>query len=261
LSFYELALVPQTGAEGSERALYLPLVPASVLLALLAARAAVLSRRWLPSLAAVPAATRVGAWWALAGVLLPGIVLSAAFAAAYAYSFGLPERQVRPLATLVEERAPAHVVVLNTSGPFLTFYLGDELSWRVGRRVDTRVLSSLNGVMTVERDGERAFTLRTDRRGWLTNFFALVPRSSTRLQVGQSFSNDLFTATILEIAPGDGLRDALAVRVDLTKALDNPELLVVTWTGSEFVPIDLAALPVGERRVLADTSDVWASMM
>jgi hypothetical protein len=262
--FYLLALVPQTGAEGGERALYLPLLPGSMLLALLASQVGMLARRGFAPAATsgvVTAATRLGGWWIIAGVLVPGLVLSAAFAFVYRASFELPARQVKSLVALVQAHRPAHVVVLNTSGPFLTFYLGDEVSWRVGRRVDVRVLSSLNGVMTAERTGERAITLRTDRRGWLTNMFALVFRTSTRLERNQSFGTDLFTAAVVELDTTAAPPDALAVRFDMTWALDDPRVLVVIWTGAAFAAIDLAALPRGERRGPADTSDVWASMM
>lgn len=265
LGFYLLAILPQTGAEGSERALYLPLVPGSVMLALLASQAGVAARRLVSFVPATtmatstPALSRTFAWWVAVGVLVPGLVLSAAYAFVYQASFGLPGRQVASLVSLVEERQPAHVVVLNTSGPFLTFYLGDELSWRVGHRVDTRILSSLNGVLTVERSGDRSITLRTDRRGWLTNMFAMVMRTNTRLNEGQPFRTDLFTATVLEVDAGEP-PDARAVRFDLSWPPD-ARVLAVAWTGDAFVEFDLATLPFGERRRLADTSDVWASMM
>jgi len=42
---------------------------------------------------------------------------------------------------------------------------------------------------------------------------------------------------------------------------DDTRLLAVSWNGSAFVSLDLAAMTPGERLVLADTSDVWASMM
>lgn len=260
LIFYLLALVPQGGAEGGERALYLALLPAGMLLALLAAQGGVVARRWLRTAPAAPRLSRFGAQWVFAGALLPGVVLSPAYALFFTASFGFPGRQVKSLVELVQARRPEHVVVLNTSGPFLTFYLGDELSWRIGHRVDTRVLSALNGVMTVERTAERSITLRTDRRGWLTNAFALLPRTSTRLAEGQAFPTDPFTATIVDLAPGDRMTDALAVRFDFSKRLDDPRMLFATWTGEAFVDLDLAALPLGERRQLADSSDLWDSM-
>lgn len=264
LLFYLVALVPQTGAEGGERALYLPLLPGSLLLALLASQVGALARRGVAPAetpGAATAASRLGGWWIIAGVLVPGLVLSAAFAFVYRASFELPERQVRSLVALVEAHRPEHVIVLNTSGPFLTFYLGDEVSWRVGRRVDVRVLSSLNGVMTAERTSDRAITLRTDRRGWLTNMFAMVFRTSPRLERDQSFRTGLFTAKVVELDTTGTPPDALAVRFDMTRALDDPRVLVVTWTGDAFAVFDPAGWPPGGRRVLADTSDVWASMM
>jgi hypothetical protein len=261
LLFYLVALVPQTGAEGGERALYLPMVPASVLFALLVAHTGFAARRVFGVSSPAPTITRLAASWVLIVVLVAGVLLSAVYPFVFRASFRLFERQVASLVGLVRASAPEHVLVLNTSGQLLTFYLGDELSWRAGRRVDTRVLSSLNGVMTLERRGDRSIVLRTDRRGWLTNLFALVPRTSATLEEGQSFATDLFTATVVELAPGDGLPDALGVRFDLALSPDDPRLLLATWTGSRFDRLDLRSVPLGERRLLADTSDVWASMM
>lgn len=260
LLFYLAALAPQTGAEGGERALYLPLLPGAVLLALLAAQGGFLARRWLRAPPSASRLSRLGASWVFAAVLVPGIVLSPLYAVVFSASFRLPGRQVRSLVELVEATRPGHVVVCNTSGPFLTFYLRDELSWRVGRRVDTRVLSSLSGVMSVERTAERSITLRTDRRGWLTNGFALVARTSTKLAEGQSFPTDLFTATIVELAPGERMPDALAVRFDFKRSIEDPRILFATWTGESFVRLDTAALPPGAPHRLADTSDIWRGM-
>jgi hypothetical protein len=152
-------------------------------------------------------------------------------------------------------------VVLNTSGPGLTLYVRDELAWQTGMRIDTHILSSLNGVVTLERTGERSFILRTDRRGWLTNIFALILRTSRKLHEGQTFSRQLFTATLLELDSREDFPDALAVRFDIAESPGDAGLLLVAWDGTAFVPIDLEEIPQGERRQLADTSDVWASMM
>jgi len=249
LPFYLATLVPQAGAEGSERALYLPLLPGAVLLAILLVRGRSAASRL----------TRFGGRWAFYAVLLPGLVLSLASSLLVATTLGIPGRQLASLADLVEARRPAQVLVLNTSGPLLTFYLRDEVAWRLGRPVDVRVLSSLNGVMTVERTGPGAFVLRTDRRGWLTNMFAMIPRRDTALSAGQRFETELFTATVLELAPGEPPHDALAVRFDLRRP-DDPGLLLAAWTGHAYQPVDLASLPIGERRPLADTSDLWEGM-
>ena len=73
------------------------------------------------------------------------------------------------------------------------------------------------------------------------------------------YERDLLTATVVE-KTADG-RDLLAVRFRLDRPLGDPDLLFLRWDGEAFRPIDLAALPTGERVELADTSDVWASMI
>ncbi len=260
LPSFAAALLPQMGAEGGERALYLPLVPASILLAILAARGWPLARRLLPGLPRPPAVTRIAGTWCIFGVLVPGVALCALYAPMLRVGFERPGREIATLASLVRERSPLHVVVLNTSGPGLTLYLRDELVWQTGQPIDTHVLSSLNGVVTLERTGERSFVLRTDRRGWLTNLFALLLRTSRKLHEGQTFSRQPFTATILELDARKDFPDALAVRFDLAGPSGDPGILLAAWDGAAFVPVDLEELPPGERRKLADTSDVWASM-
>ncbi|MCP3962914.1 MAG: hypothetical protein GY719_34175, partial [bacterium] len=128
-----------------------------------------------------------------------------------------------------------------------------------GLELDVRVLSSLNGVVSVERLDERTLVIRADRKGWLTNFFASVLRGGAAPPVGEVFERDLLTATIVETS-SDG-RDLLAVRFRLSRRLEDPKLLLLAWDGEAFAPLDLAAVPPGQSVTLADTSDVWASMM
>jgi hypothetical protein len=150
------------------------------------------------------------------------------------------------------------VVILNTSGPFLTFYPAVVYEQHLGRPILTRTLSSLNGRMTLERTGDRSFILRTDRPGWLSSIFSRLVRLEPRLTEGQTRQNALFQATLLQLTP-DG-RDVLVVRFDFKVPLSDPSLLFLTWDGERFVPMDVASLELGRPRALADTSDIWKSM-
>ncbi|UCC49392.1 MAG: hypothetical protein JSV41_04245, partial [Gemmatimonadota bacterium] len=86
-----------------------------------------------------------------------------------------------------------------------------------------------------------------------------VLRSSRPLRQGKVYEEDPFTAT-LQTLTTDG-RDVVAVRFHVRVPLSDPSLLVLTWDGAAFRPLDLASVPAGEKIRLADTSDVWASMM
>jgi hypothetical protein len=255
---YILALLPQMATDASERGLYFPAIASSILLALLVAQIGPIARRFAPTAPRAPRFTRIVGWGALLCVLVPGIFLSAAMPLIYVPSFRKPTIQAASILPYIEERHPDHVLVLNTPGMLHTFYLQPIVAFYSRPGLDARVLSSMNGVMTLERVGERSFIIRAEDAGWLTNMFAKMLRSPKPPEPGRTFENDLFKATFAEMTP-DG-RDVLAVRFELNRPLNNPAVLFIQWDGQTFRPIDLAALPLNEPVTLADTSDAWASM-
>ena len=252
---YLIVLLPQLGADASERLLYFPFVPATFFLASLLVT--IRARRGAPT--DPPFLTRALGWAVLLVVLVPGFILSAAESGYMVRSLRKPERDVLTSLDAVRARRPAEIVLLNTSGPFITFYPGGVYEYHLGRPQPTRVLSSLSGKMTIERLGTASIVLRTDRPGWLSNMFARVARWHERLTPGRVYPTSLFDATLLELTP-DG-RDALAVRFDFRRALDDPSLLFLVWDGARFAPFEFGSLSPGERRPLADTADVWAGFM
>jgi hypothetical protein len=258
MGLYILALLPQMASDASERGLYFPTVGSSILLALLLVQIGPVARRMAPAAPRPAVVTRIVGWGALLCVLVPGVVLSATMPLLFVPSFEKPNKQTATVFPHVDERNPDHVIVLNTPGPMHTFYLAPVVAYHVGRPIDVRVLSSLNGIVSVERVDERSFVLRTDRKGWLTNMFAALLRSSKPPKPGRVYETELFTLTLAEMSR-DG-RDVLAVRFNMNRPLDDAGFLFVQWDDRAFRPIDLAALPVGQGVTLADTSDVWASM-
>jgi hypothetical protein len=258
MGLYILALLPQMSADASERGLYFPTIASSILLALLLMQIGPISRRVASAAPRPPVLTQIIGWAVLGCVLAPGIVLSAAMPYMYVPSFEKPNQQAASILPHLDERNPDHVIVLNTPGPLHTFYLQPIVDFYSKPGLDVRVLSSLNGVMSVERIGPRSFILRTDRSGWLTNMFARILRSPKRPKPDRVFERGILTATFIEMTPD--ARDLLAVRFDLDRPLDAPDILFLQWDGQTFRPIDLAALPVGQIATLADTSDVWAGM-
>jgi len=256
---YLAALLPQMGADASERGLYLPVALASIPLAVLLSRVGFLARRLVPRLESVARIERWAGWYILLGVLAPGLLLSAVMPFMYVESLAAPANHALTAREHIERRAPDHVLVLNTAGMFDTLYVKDVLDYYMGARQDLRLLSSCNAIMSVERVDERAFVLRADRPGWLSNMFARLVRTEPRLAVGHRRVSRPFT-TMIEEVTSDG-SDVLAVRFELDRPLNDRSLLFLRWNGDAFVPIDVGELPVGQPEVLADSSDVWASMM
>ena len=258
MALYILALLPQISTDASERALYFPAIGSSILLALLLVQIGPIARRIAPAARHSPILTRMVGWAVLVGVLAPGIVLSAAMPFMYLPSFEKLNQDAASIFPHLEERRPDHVVLLNTPGSFHTFYMSAIVRYHSGRPIDVPVLSSMNGVVSVERADDRSFVLRADRKGWLTNVFAAILRSPKPPKPGRIYDKGLFTATLLETST-DG-RDVLAVGFHMDRPLDDPALLFLRWDGRAFSPIDLAALPAGQSVTLADTSDLWAGI-
>ena len=258
LIVFLLALLPQMGSDASERGLYFPIAAAGILLAISLVQIGPLARRLMPQGPRMPIFTRIFGWFILLGVLVPGIAMSAYYPFSFLPSFVKLERDALTAKPLVEEKKPDHVLILNTSGPFITFYMGGTLEYYLGQSVDLRVLSACNAVVSVKRTGDTSFVIRSDRKGWLSNAFAKIFRTNPAFQKGKIYKNNLFSATLLELTPD--ATDVLVVRFDMTRALDDRSLLFLYWDGKRFRAMGLAALAEGEEIILADTSDVWGSM-
>jgi hypothetical protein len=197
-------------------------------------------------------------WAALLCVLIPGIVLSAIMPFLYLPSNEKIREEALTAVPHIEARNPDYALLLNTSGFFQTFYPSTIIDFYTSKDVDVRVLSALNGVVSVQRLDDRSFTVRTDRAGWLTNLFGKMLRPPGSLTPGRVYEKDPVTASFVEMTADGG--DVLAVRFEIDRPLDDPSLLFLQWNGEAFIPVDLAELPPGESVTLADTSDVWASL-
>lgn len=258
LIVFLLALLPQMGTDASERGLYFPIAAAGILLAISLAQIGPLAKRLMPQGPRMPALTRIFGWFVLVGVLVPGLVLSSFYPFSFLPSFNKMEKDALTAKPFIEERRPDHIIVLNTNGPFITFYFGGTLKYYLGYPVDLRVLSACNAVISVEPTGDNSFVIRADRKGWLSNAFAKILRTDPTLQKGKVYKNNLFSATLLELTPDK--TDVLSVRFDIAKSLVHQSLLFLYWDGKSFRAMDFGALGEGEEVVLADTSNIWDSM-
>ena len=259
-AMFVIALLPQLATFVSERLLYLPMVFGSYVIARLIVEARPLARRlWPEREDRAPLITRIWAWSLALGTVLPGLVLSAAYPWMFAASLDAPRVEMQTAVPVVQQRKPESVIVLNTSGMFATLYAGETLQYLLGRRIPVHLLSSANAVMSIQRESERAFLLRSDRKGWISNMFALLVRSDPELLVGQAYREPRFVATLVELTPDR--RDALQVRFEFPAPVRESGHLLLTWDGQRYVPLDYSSLADGETRTLADTSDVWKMLM
>ncbi|MFC1475733.1 ArnT family glycosyltransferase [Candidatus Zixiibacteriota bacterium] len=255
LVLYLVALLPELAVGASERGLYFPLVPASVLLATVAVTIAPLAKRLAAQTFTGARWTRIMGWAVVVGVLIPGVILSAAWPWAYLPGFELPEKELRTAMPWIEKKQPEHVLMLNTSGFMNAVYVWDILNHLSRDPLDVHVLSSANGIIDLEKRGDSSLVIRTDRVGWLDNFMARLVRSKEEFVIGRRYATPLFAAIVKKITP-DG-KDVLEVQFDFNRSLADAGLLFMRWNGVHYEPLDMSNLANGNIVRLADTSKLW----
>ena len=179
--------------------------------------------------------------------MLSGAILSAL----------LPSQLIAGMRPYLEDPRPAaphvssantHVVILNARDGFSLLLTPTLLRDCVDADVDVHILSTHRGRFTVERTGAASFVLRTDRKGWLTDFFARMFRSEPKLTPGRTYPGPLFDATLVELtADGD---DAIAARFEFHQPLADERILFLYWDGRAFRPLALHELTPGDSKRL-----------
>lgn len=230
---FVLGLLPGLAAEAGERLLYFPSVYGLFVLAWLVAQIPRLRMALSPD--SPPGIRILGPIWGwyllISSVLLPFILL---FIYPWMWIPGLqsPEKAMLNSLPYIEATTHEHVVYLNTDSSFNTFYLPDLYRYHRGEFTDLRVLSSFNGRMWARLEDTRSIVLRTDDQGWLNNMFARIVRLSPTFRVGDTYTTDLFTATILAVTSDE--QDITQVRFDFTISMDDPSLLILYYDGDGY---------------------------
>jgi len=234
------------------------MIPASILLALVAGTIGPLARRMVPRPLVGTRWTRVVGWITVVGVLFTGTLFSALRPWALVPAMAKPEQHIRSAIPAIEQYRPEHAVMLNAADIMTTPYPCDIIQRFSNHVPGIWLLSAAHGVFTLERTGDSSFVVRTDRAGWTGNAVARIFRTQPVFKPGYRYEKEIFTATIIETTAD--VSDALAVRFDMVQPLDYHGWLFLRWNGQSYEPLDIAALKVGETVLLADTSDPWEAI-
>ncbi|MCX6647600.1 MAG: glycosyltransferase family 39 protein [bacterium] len=251
---YIIALLPQVCTDASSRGLYFPGIPGNILIAMVALTIGPIAGRMGQEAEIKSRWTRFMGWMAIFGILIPGILLSIAMPFSFLPALEKPEKDFSTAILDIEGQGYDHVVFLNASEFLLSIYASEYMAYLLDDPPDISLLSAAYGVFSLERTGETSFIIRTDRKGWLSNFVARALRTEPMMRVGRTYERGIFNATIVETT--EDSRDALAVEFDFKIPLDDPGLLFLRWNGDSFEPLDISNLEVGETTELADTSDM-----
>lgn len=256
LVFYSVALLPQVCTDASERGLYFPMIPGSILLAYIAAGIKPLVRRTgLTKVGTRSRWTPIFGWLAVGTILIPGALLSAARPWLVRSAFEQPRTELKSALPYLDQIQPSATFIVNSVDLGLNLYAQEVLNTVSSRPFDVWVLSSAFAHFTLSQTGDSSCVIRADKAGWLSSYLAKPVRTRPVLEVGRRYESDHFSATLLHLTPDS--TDALEVRFDFKGSLRSPTWLFLRWNGHAFEPLDLGSLARGETVDLGDFTDAW----
>lgn len=241
---FHVALLPQLGTDAGERLLYFPFVFFSIIIASLMLEIPLLARRFTRVNAEAPRIARIFGWYLLIGVVVLGLLISVAtpfYYVKYAKTYLEGPLSAAPHISETDK----HIIILNAPDFFALLMTDSLLEQETGRSLDSYILSAHNAKASIERTGERSFTVSMNRKGWLTNFLAEAFRSQPRLEKGRTYRKSLFDATLLQLTQDQ--TDALTVQFDWHRPLKSPSVLFLFWNGKSFQPLNMGSLPMNEK--------------
>ena len=240
LTIFTLSLLPGLATEPGERLLYFPsvyglFVVSWLILRIPRLRSRISLREDLPEPASSPLApklSRIWGWYLLVSAFILPLALLFIYPFMWIPSMQWPEQTVIESLPLIDADIHQHAVYLNTNSSYNTFYLPDIYRYHRGEYVDLRVLSSFNGRVSALSEGPNTILLRTEDAGWLSNMFASLIRTEPEFSVGDTYTTELFTVTILKITPDR--EDVLEARFEFNIPLDDPALALIYYDGEVF---------------------------
>ncbi len=233
LAVFLLTLLPGLSTEPGERILYIPSA-----YGMFAATWLVIHTTFLKSVLkidkpwGVSVLGRVFGYYLLVSVVIIPVVLLFVYPSMWIPGMKLPDRTVVRSLPLIEEDFEGRVIYLNTNSSFNTFYLSDIYRYHRGHYVGILLLSSFNGHVWARQDDDNTLSLKVDSRGWLSNMFARIVRVNPTFTEGQEYTNQLFSATVVEVFPGG--EDVREVRFRFAHSLGDPSLLFLYYDGKTF---------------------------
>jgi len=253
LLIFVLGLLPGLATDPGERLLYFPSVFGLYVIAWLIIQIPFLRRLTLPD--APPGVRFLGpawGWYLLISALILPLILLFVYPSMWIPGLQLPENTVLDSLEHIDQNVHEHVIYLNTNSSFNTFYLPDIYRYHRGEYLDLRILSSFNGRVLARQESNHVLVLKTEDFGWLNNMFARTVRLTPLFAENDTYTNPLFTATILSVTPDS--QDVQEVRFEFALPLDDPSTVLLYYDGQTFRRWELSS----EWQLLNPTLDPFS---
>jgi hypothetical protein len=191
-------------------------------------------------------------------LLISSILISLVLMLSYPYSYNKtatkPESQTLKIKELADKKNADKIILLNTPGTMSLLYMNDIYRFHAGKYNDLYILYGGNGKIWLNKLNDSAFALKTNTKGWLTNFFAKLPRTNLLIDKNRIYENKDFSVRIVETTPDK--EDILETEIRFKNSLISPGFVMIYFDGNELKVLEFKGQKNGEWMLLGDTSDI-----
>jgi len=255
-----ISILPQLSADASERQLYFPYTVGSFLISFLIFQLPFLKKKYSQETPEpVKYIGKTFSYYLLISSVIITFLLMFYYPLAYSKSAVKPEYYTLKVIELAEKKNAQKIILLNIPGSMNLIYMNDIYRFYSHKYTNFNILYGGDGRIWLKKNNDSTISLKTDNKGWITNFFARVFRTKPILEKGSEYKKADFTAKISEIT-NDG-KDVLEVDFKFNNSLTTSDFIIIYFDGNDFKKLDFNKIRSGEWIFIGDTSDLLKYLM
>jgi hypothetical protein len=254
-----ISILPQLSTIAAERLLYFPLVSGCFIVSFLIFQLKFLKKDFSSRTPKpVKYLGSIMGFYLLVSSLFLSLILSIVYPYSYKSSLEYPESLILEGKKYTDITNPEHIIFLNTPGPYISLYAKDIFRYHYNGYKDVQVLSSFNGKIMMNKLSDSSIVLKTQDKGWTTNFFALVIRAEPEIQDGFIYQGNDFFASVVETTPDK--KDVLEVKFDFRYSLSTDNVVLLYYNGEKIKQWDIVNQKIGKWVLVGDSSDIMKGL-
>lgn len=260
LLLFIISILPQLSVDATERQMYYPAVIGCFLIAYLIFQIPFI--RQLTDLEfpkPVKYLGKISAYYLLLSSVIISLILMIAEPASYSSGAQKPEIYTLQSKEIADKYNAEKIFLINAPGSLNLLYLTDIYRFHAEKYVDLYVLYGGDGKSWLKKENDSTISIKTDKKGWLTNMFAMLTRNDPYVKKNDIYLSQDFNVIIKETTPQND--DVLEAQFQFRSILTSPGIALLYFNGDKVQYFDINSAEINEWIFLGDTSDVLKTMM
>jgi hypothetical protein len=260
LLLFIISILPQLSVDATERQMYFPAVAGCFLISYLILQIPFLKRITNSEYPKpVKYIGMVSSYYLLISSVLISIVLLMVEPSSYSSSAQKPEKYTLQAKEIADKYNADKIFLINTPGSLNQLYYNDIYRFHANKYIDFYVLFSGDGKVWLKKENDSTITVKTDKKGWLTNMIAMLARNDPVLNEGKIYNNPDFRVTIKKVTPEKD--DLLEAEFLFNRIFKPGGSILLYFDGETIKQFDMNSAIPGEWIFIGDTSDVLKIML